>query len=69
MTMIEIRTAVPREKTVLERINEKETVYICYNPITEEVLFGTPSYGQALRFSRINNCEFSIHPPNCYTPL
>jgi hypothetical protein len=66
MMMIEIRTYQKREMSVLERINQKETVYICFDDDCN-VLFGTPSKYQAIIYCRLNNCNYSTHPPKCYT--
>lgn len=62
----EILTQTKRELTPMERINQKETVYICYD---SELLvqFGTPSLSQAIKFCRLNNCKYSTYPPKCYT--
>jgi len=50
----EIKTQTERQPTVLERINKKEVVYLCYDC---ELLpqFGTASYSQALKYARLNN--------------
>jgi hypothetical protein len=61
---IEIITYQEREPTVLERINKKETVYLCIDNDKEgEIMFGTPSYSQATRYARLNNCFVSEYPP------
>lgn len=61
-----IITHQKRELSVMERINQKETVYICYD-FELEKQFGTPSHAQALKFCRLNNCKYSTYPPKTYT--
>jgi len=55
-----------RQLSVLERINKKEIVYLCYDC---ELMpcFGTASYAQACRYARENNCKISEYPIGTYT--
>ena len=64
--MQEIRTYQQRELSVIERINQKETIYICFDG-NDNIMFGTPSIGQAMQFCRLNNCNYSTYPPKTYT--
>jgi len=61
-----IITYQKREPSVMERINQKETVYICYD-FENIIQFGTASHAQALAYCRINNCNYSTYPPKTYT--
>jgi hypothetical protein len=63
----EIKILQKREMSAMERINQKETIYICYNENNNNIMFGTPSHSQALKFCRINNCNYSTYPPKTYT--
>ena len=63
----EIITYTPKKQTVLERINQKETVFLCVNEETQEPMFGTPSRTQAQKFARLNKCFISEYPPKTYT--
>lgn len=63
---IEIVTYQERTPTVLERINKKETVYLCILENGSEkgkIMFGTPSFSQAHQYARLNNCFVSEYPP------
>lgn len=62
----EIRTYQKKEISVMERINQKEIIYICFDE-NENIMFGTPSIGQAMKFCRLNKCSYSIYPPKTYT--
>jgi hypothetical protein len=66
MTNIIEQKSQVREMSVLEQINQKETVYVCYD---FELIrqFGTPSHSQALAYCRINNCNYSTYPPKTFT--
>jgi hypothetical protein len=50
--------------SAMERINQKETIYICYDK--DGVQFGSASESQARIYARLNKCEISIYPPKCY---
>ena len=60
-----IITQVEKTPSVLERINKKKIIYLC---ICCELLpcFGTPSYAQALKYARLNNCTISEYPIGAY---
>jgi hypothetical protein len=64
--LVETKTGI-RAQSVLERINQKETVYICFDDSEQKALFGTPSQSQALKFCRLNNCNYSTYPPKTFT--
>jgi hypothetical protein len=64
--MQEIRTYQQKNMSVIERINQKEVIYICYDE-NDFIMFGTPSKSQALKFCRLNKCSYSIYPPKTYT--
>ena len=64
--MIETRTYIEPAISVMERINQKETVYICYDD-DNRILFGTPSETQAQKYCRINNCSYSTYPVKTFT--
>lgn len=61
-----LQTQEKRELSVMERINQKETIYICYN-FELQKQFGTASLAQALKFCRLNDCKYSTYPPKTYT--
>lgn len=63
--MQEITTYQKRELSVMERINQKETIYICYD-FENIKMFGTPSHSQALKYCRLNNCNYSTYPPKTF---
>ena len=63
--VVEFKQAV-RQPSILERINKKEPVYLCID-INENICFGTPSYSQAHKFARLNNCFVSEYPTGTYT--
>jgi hypothetical protein len=64
--MQEIRTYQQKNMSVIERINQKEVIYICYDE-NNNIIFGTPSNSQALKFCRLNKCSYSAYPPKTYT--
>ena len=66
--MQEITTQTKRELSVLERINQKETIYLCYDCKLNPT-FGTASYAQACRYARENNQKFSIYPVGTYSEI
>ena len=66
--MQEILTQEKREMSVLERINQKETVYLCYD-CEMNPTFGTASYAQACRYARENEQNFSIYPAGTYSEI
>jgi len=61
-----ISTYQKRTQSVMERINQKETIYICYDSELK-TMFGTPSHSQALKYCRLKNCNYSTYPPKTYT--
>lgn len=68
MNKIEIKTYQKKELSILERINQKETIYICYD-FELLPMFATPSLAQALRYCRLNQCNYSTYPPKTYTAI
>lgn len=62
--IVEIKQA-KKELSVLERINKIHTVYLCINS-EQSPCFGTASYGQALKYARLNNCFISEYPIGRY---
>jgi hypothetical protein len=54
-----------RQPSILERINKKEPVYLCIDS-EDNINFGTPSYSQACRYARLNNCTVINYPIGTY---
>jgi len=66
MSVIEIKAQGQRELSVMEKINQKSTVYLCVDCELCPCLC-TPDIRAARRYAAEHFCTISEYPPGTYT--